>query len=117
MDNMGWFYVLGVTTFLVFLIYIALSRFRRIKLGPDDEPAEHSGKSWFAMLFAAGIGTILMFWGVAEPVSHFGDPPRQGGEPGSVQAAEGARACTLYHFTYHSWAIVAVPGLAVGSFL
>ncbi|MGC0144164.1 BCCT family transporter [Pseudactinotalea sp. Z1732] len=117
MDNMGWFYVLGVTSFLVFLIYIAMSRFGRIKLGPDDEPAEHSGRSWFAMLFAAGIGTILMFWGVAEPVSHFGDPPRQGVEPGSVQAAEEALAFTFYHFTYHTWAIFALPGLAFCYFL
>ncbi len=117
MDNMGWFYILGVTTFLVFLIYIALSRFGRIKLGPDDEPAEHSGRSWFAMLFAAGIGTILMFWGVAEPVSHFGDPPRQGVEPESVQAAEEALAFTFYHFTYHTWAIFALPGLAFCYFL
>ena len=117
MDNMGWFYVLGVTTFLVFLLFIALSRFGRIKLGPDDEPAEHSGKSWFAMLFAAGIGTILMFWGVAEPVSHFGDPPRQGVEPESVLAAEEALAFTFYHFTYHTWAIFALPGLAFCYFL
>lgn len=74
--NLGWFYILGVTFFLVFLIFIAISRFGRVRLGADDETPEHSGPAWFSMLFAAGIGSILMFWGVAEPVSHFGDPPR-----------------------------------------
>src|SRR5699024_1456422 len=117
MDNMGWFYILGVTTFLVFLIYIALSRFGRIKLGPDDEPAEHSGRAWFAMLFAAGIGTILMFWGVAEPVSHYGDPPRRGVEPERVAAAEQALAFPFYLFTFHTWAIFALPGLAFCYFI
>ena len=84
MENLGWFYILGVTLFLVFLIYIAASRFGRVKLGPDDEQPEHSKLTWFGMLFAAGIGTILMFWGVAEPVSHFGAPPR--GEALGIQA-------------------------------
>ncbi len=116
MTNMGWFYILGVTSFLAFLIFIAVSRFGRIRLGPDDEPPEHSGRSWFAMLFAAGIGTILMFWGVAEPISHFGDPPR-GLEQGSTEAAQEAISFTYYHFTYHTWAIFALPGLAFAYFI
>src|SRR5699024_7349188 len=62
--NLGWFYILGVTLFLLFLIVIAIGRFGRVTLGPDDEKPEHSGPAWFAMLFAAGIGSILMFWGV-----------------------------------------------------
>lgn len=118
--NLGWFYILGLTAFLVFLIYIALSRFGRVKLGPDDEPPEHSGPAWFAMLFAAGIGSILMFWGVAEPVSHFGDPPRgpeQGIAPETTAAAVDAMNFTFYHFTLHTWAIFALPALCFAYFI
>src|SRR5699024_2663526 len=108
LTNLGWFYILGVTAFLAFLIFIAVGRFGRVKLGPDEEPPEHSGGAWFAMLFAAGIGSILMFWGVAEPVSHFGDPPRGeslGIEAGSWAAAKDAMNFTYYHFTLHTWTI------------
>ena len=65
MTNLGWFYIFGVTAFLFFLIWIAMSRFGHVRLGADDEGPEHSTLTWFGMLFAAGIGTILMFWGVA----------------------------------------------------
>ncbi|TCN47379.1 BCCT, betaine/carnitine/choline family transporter [Rhodococcus sp. SMB37] len=75
MTNLGWFYILGVTTFLLFLVGIALTRYGRVRLGGDDERPEHSNITWFSMLFAAGIGTILMFWAVAEPISHFANPP------------------------------------------
>ena len=113
LTNLGWFYILGVTVFVAFLIYIAASRYGRAKLGPDDEPPEHSNGAWFAMLFAAGIGSILMFWGVAEPVSHFGDPPRAslGIEPGTPAAAVDAMNFTYYHFTLHTWAIFTLPAL------
>ena len=120
MENLGWFYILGVTLFLVFLIYIAASRFGRVKLGPDDEQPEHSNLTWFGMLFAAGIGTILMFWGVAEPVSHFGAPPR--GEALGIQAETQAAAMeainfSLYHFTFHTWAIFTLPALGFAYFI
>ncbi|WP_453984632.1 BCCT family transporter [Brevibacterium casei] len=117
--NLGWFYILGVTVFLIFLIYIAASRYGRAKLGPDDEPPEHSNGAWFAMLFAAGIGSILMFWGVAEPVSHLGDPPRAstGIEPGTVEAAADAMNFTYYHFTLHTWTIFTLPALCFAYFI
>ena len=118
--NLGWFYILGVTVFLLFLIFIALSRFGRVKLGADDEPPEHSGPAWFSMLFAAGIGSILMFWGVAEPVSHFGDPPRGpdlGIEGGTAEAAKDAMNFTFYHFTLHTWTIFALPALCFAYFI
>ena len=118
--NLGWFYILGLTLFLVFLIYIALGRFGRVKLGPDGEAPEHSGPAWFAMLFAAGIGSILMFWGVAEPISHFGDPPRGpslGVEPESVDAAADAMNFTFYHFTLHTWTIFTLPALCFSYFI
>lgn len=120
LTNVGWFYILGVTVFLGFLIFIALGRFGRVKLGPDDAPPEHSGPAWFAMLFAAGIGSILMFWGVAEPVSHFGDPPRGealGIEPGTWEAAREAMNFTYYHFTLHTWTIFALPALCFAYFI
>ncbi|MCK0089351.1 BCCT family transporter [Rhodococcus sp. F64268] len=117
MTNLGWFYILGVTTFLLFLVGIALTRYGRVRLGGDDERPEHSNIAWFSMLFAAGIGTILMFWGVAEPISHFANPPRQDVEPGSVEAAEEAMGFALYHFGLHTWTIFALPGLCFGYFI
>ncbi|WP_168581614.1 BCCT family transporter [Gephyromycinifex aptenodytis] len=115
--NLGWFYIAGVTIFLLFLIYLALSRFGRIRLSPRDEEPEHSFGTWFAMLFAAGIGTILMFWGVAEPISHFANPPLQDVEPGTAAAAQEAMAFTLYHFGLHTWTIFALPSLAFAYFI
>lgn len=117
MTNLGWFYILGVTSFLFFLIWIAMSRFGHVRLGGDDELPEHSTASWFGMLFAAGIGTILMFWGVAEPISHFATPPRGNVEPGSTDAATEAIAFTLYHFGLHTWTIFALPALAFAYFI
>lgn len=115
--NLGWFYILGVSLFLIFLIFIAMSRFGRVRLSPNDEPPDHSFWSWFAMLFAAGIGTILMFWGVAEPISHLATPPMQDVEPGSPEAAHEAMAFTLYHFGLHTWTIFALPSLAFAYFI
>ncbi|WP_325049535.1 BCCT family transporter [Kocuria soli] len=117
MANLGWFYILGVSVFLIFLVYVALSRFGVLRLGADDERPEHSNLAWFAMLFAAGIGTILMFWAVAEPVSHFAAPPFEGVEPESHDAARNAMAITLYHFGLHTWTIFTLPALAFGYFM
>lgn len=116
-ENLGWFYILGVTTFLAFLVWIAISRFGRIRLGGDDERPEHSTPTWFAMLFAAGIGTILMFWGVAEPLNHFANPPMADVEPNSADAAREAMSFTFYHFGLHTWTIFALPGLAFAYFI
>ena len=117
MTNLGWFYILGVTTFLGFLVWVAMSRFGHVRLGGDDEEPEHSTLTWFAMLFAAGIGSILMFWGVAEPISHFATPPRGNVEPETVDAAQEAMAFTLYHFGLHTWTIFALPSLAFAYFI
>src|SRR5699024_3328314 len=105
--------------FLGFLIYIAASRYGRAKLGPDDEPPEHSNGAWFAMLFAAGIGSILMFWGVAEPVSHFGDPPRDsfGIEAGTAAVAVDAMDSAYGRVTLHTWTIVPLPALCCAYFV
>ncbi|OQO89632.1 multidrug DMT transporter permease [Saccharomonospora piscinae] len=88
--NLGWFYILGVTSFLVFLLWIAFSRYGHVRLGGKDSRPEYSNVSWFGMLFAAGIGTILMFWGVAEPVNHFANPPFSGAHDQVADAAESA---------------------------
>ena len=79
-QNLGWFYIFSVSALLVFLLGLAVSRFGNIRLGADDSHPDYSNLTWFTMLFAAGIGTILMFWGVAEPVSHFAQPPFEGVE-------------------------------------
>lgn len=115
--NLGWFYILGVTTFLIFLVWICFSRYGRLRLGRDQDRPEYSRLTWFAMLFAAGIGTILMFWGVAEPISHFANPPQNNVEPQSVPAAQQAMGYTLYHFGLHTWTIFCLPALCFAYFV
>lgn len=114
--NLGWLYIFAVTSLLVFLIGLAVSRYGNIRLGTDDSRPDYSNLTWFTMLFAAGIGTILMFWGVAEPISHFASPPFEGVQPGSERAASDAMTVALYHFGLHTWTIFALPGLAIGYF-
>ncbi|MEV0683147.1 BCCT family transporter [Nocardia sp. NPDC050378] len=111
--NTGWLFVLVATAFVVFVIWLAASRYGRIPLGADDEKPEFRTVSWIAMMFSAGMGIGLMFWGVAEPLSHFVNPPPHTAEPGSPAAAEVAMATTLFHWTLHPWAIYAVAGLAI----
>ncbi len=115
--NLGWFFILGVTSWLIFLVYLAISKYGSLKLGKDGDKPEYSNLSWFAMLFAGGIGTVLMFWGVAEPISHFTTPPFADVEPFSVEAADDAMAVALYHLGLHTWAIFTLPGLAFGYFI
>ncbi|WP_339847340.1 BCCT family transporter [uncultured Halopseudomonas sp.] len=107
--NLGWFYILSVSSLLIFLLGLACSRYGDIRLGADDSRPDYSNLTWFTMLFAAGIGTILMFWGVAEPISHFANPPYEGVDPGSGQAASDAMTMALYHFGLHTWTIFAMP--------
>jgi choline/glycine/proline betaine transport protein len=114
--NLGWFYILSVSALLIFLLGLAFSRYGNIRLGADDSRPDYSNLTWFTMLFAAGIGTILMFWGVAEPISHFANPPFDGVQPGSEQAASDAMTIALYHFGLHTWTIFAMPGLAIAYF-
>lgn len=115
-QNLGWFYILSVTSLLLFLLGLAVSRYGTIRLGADDARPDYSNLTWFTMLFAAGIGTILMFWGVAEPVSHFSAPPFEGVIAGSERAASDAMTLALYHFGLHTWTIFAMPGLAIAYF-
>ncbi|MBK5928055.1 BCCT family transporter [Rhodobaculum claviforme] len=115
--NLGWFFILGVNVWLGFLVYAAMSRHGHIRLGPRKSRPEYSNLSWFTMLFAGGIGTVLMFWGVAEPISHYQTPPLPGVEPFTVQAAQDAVSISLYHLALHTWTIFALPGLAFAYFI
>jgi choline/carnitine/betaine transport len=115
--NLGWFFILGVNVWLGFLIWAAMSRHGHIRLGPKGSRPEYRNLSWFAMLFAGGIGTVLMFWGVAEPISHFSTPPLQGVEPFTEQAARDAISIAVYHLGLHTWTIFTVPGLAFAYFI
>ncbi|MBE0464825.1 MAG: BCCT family transporter [Halomonadaceae bacterium] len=115
--NLGWFFILGVTSWVAFLLWVAISRYGAIRLGGNDAKPAYSNVSWFTMLFAGGIGTVLMFWGVAEPISHFSTPPRPGVEPFSVEAADDAMSFSIYHLGLHTWAIFAMPGLAFAYFI
>lgn len=115
--NLGWFFILGVSLWLVFLLVLAFSRFGNVRLGDDNDRPTYTNVSWFTMLFAGGIGTVLMFWGVAEPISHFAEPPRAGVVPHSVEAAQDAMSFSLYHLGLHTWTIFALPGLAMAYFI
>ncbi|SDP96136.1 choline/carnitine/betaine transport [Actinopolyspora xinjiangensis] len=124
--NFGWSLVLASTGFVVFALYLAVSRFGRIPLGRDDEGPEFRTVSWIAMMFSAGMGIGLMFYGVSEPLSHFVSPPPATvptvpGPDGEAVVAPGATddavrtalATSLFHWTLHPWAIYAVAGLAI----
>lgn len=113
MTNTGWLFVLAATGFVAFVLWLALSRYGNIPLGRDDEEPEFKTVSWIAMMFSAGMGIGLMFYGVSEPISHFVAPPPGTGDPGNVAGAQTAMATTLFHWTLHPWAIYAVVGLAI----
>ena len=113
MANTGWLFVLTSSSFVVFVVWLAMSRYGNIPLGRDDEEPEFRTVSWVAMMFSAGMGIGLMFYGVSEPISHFATPPPGTGAAGNPEAAQNAMATTLFHWTFHPWAIYAVVGLAV----
>ena len=113
MGNAGWLFVLTSSSFVVFVIWLAASRYGNIPLGRDDERPEFRTISWIAMMFSAGMGIGLMFYGVAEPISHMVAPPPGTGEAGGPEAVQNAMATTLFHWTLHPWALYAVVGLAI----
>jgi choline/carnitine/betaine transport len=116
--NLGWAFVLSASGFVIFALWLAFSRYGRIPLGLDDEKPEFNTVSWVAMMFSAGMGIGLMFYGVNEPLSHYVNPPPGTVQGGSDQAVQTAMATTMFHWTLHPWAIYAVVGLAIayGSF-
>lgn len=110
----GWWFVLSVTGLVGFVVYLFFSQYGHVKIGSDDEEPEWGLWSWFSMLFTAGMGIGLVFFGVAEPIFHFNGPPI--GTGGSVQAAYDAMGLTFFHWGLHPWAIYIVVGLSLGYF-
>jgi choline/glycine/proline betaine transport protein len=110
-DNFGWFYILAMNIFLVFALFLVFSRFGRIRLGGPDARPEFSDWGWYSMLFAAGTGVGLLFYGLAEPISYFAAPPF--GEPRSPEAAREALVQSYFHWGLHGWAMYGLVGLAL----
>jgi choline/glycine/proline betaine transport protein len=113
-QDLGWFYVAAIALFMGFVLYLAFSRHGKVKLGPDDSEPEYEYISWFAMLFSAGMGVGLLFFGVAEPLRHYADPPT--GIPESAASAQQALVISAFHWGSHAWAIVLILGLSLGYF-
>ncbi len=113
-ENVSWFYILAVALILLSAMFLAFSRYGDIKLGPDHSQPDYKSTSWFAMLFSAGMGIGLMFFGVAEPVMHFIAPPV--GDPNTVEAAKEAMKLTFFHWGLHAWAIYAMVALILAFF-
>lgn len=111
--NFGWFFVLTSTLFVVFVLWLAASRYGRVPLGRDGEQPEFRTVSWVAMMFSAGMGIGLMFFGVAEPLSHYVSPPPGSASGQTSKAMQVAMATTLFHWTLHPWAMYAIVGLVI----
>ncbi|WP_221349723.1 BCCT family transporter [Streptomyces beigongshangae] len=111
--NGGWAFMLAASGFVVFALWLAVSRYGRIHLGAEGEEPEFRTVSWVAMMFSAGMGIGLMFYGVSEPLSHYSTPPPGTDPADSAERMETAMATTLFHWTLHPWAIYAVVGLAI----
>ncbi|GGI09429.1 BCCT family transporter [Egicoccus halophilus] len=110
-DELGWFYSLVASCFLVFVLWTAFGRYGNVRLGPDDARPDYGYVTWFAMLFSAGMGIGVLFWSVAEPLNHFATPPY--GDAETPAAAQRAVNLTFLHWGLHGWAIYAVVGLVL----
>lgn len=108
-DNLGWLFILSSTGFVIFAIWLALSKYGRIPLGRDDDQPEYRTVSWIAMMFSAGMGIGLMFFGAYEPLSHYVSAPPEF----PVHDVRAAMATTMFHWGFHPWAMYAVVGLAI----
>ena len=113
-STFSWYYLLAATLYLVFIVFIACSRYGEIKLGSKHSKPEFSLLSWSAMLFSAGIGIDLMFFSVAEPLSHYMSPPV--GEAETFEAARQSMVWTLFHYGLTGWSMYALIGVALGYF-
>ncbi|WP_189603724.1 BCCT family transporter [Salinimicrobium marinum] len=113
-NTVGWFFVLCVNIFLIFVVYLAFSKYGDIRIGGKDARPEFKTLSWFAMLFSAGMGIGLLFWSIAEPVTHFMTPPLAAG--GTPEAAQEAMNFTFLHWGFHAWGVYALVGLSLAYF-
>jgi choline-glycine betaine transporter len=112
--NFGWFFLLSVFAMVVFLVGLAISKYGNIRLGPDDSRPDFPFFTWIAMLFSAGFGAGLVFWGVAEPMSHFFTTPFPSIEGQTPAAARVAMGYAFFHWGVSQWAVFTVAGLAIG---
>ena len=110
----GWYYMLVIAVVLVFVLWLGLSRHGLIRLGSDDETPEFGFVAWVSMLFSAGIGIALLYYGAYEPLDHFLSPPQ--GTTGTPEAAREAMAITFLHWGLHGWALYALVGVALAYF-
>lgn len=115
-SNFDWLFILGGNVFVLFAVYLVISPYGVIRLGGQDAQPEFSFSGWLAMLFAAGMGIGLMFFGVLEPVAHFQKPPLFVSPENVERARDTALAATIYHWGLHPWAIYAVVGLSLAFF-
>jgi choline/glycine/proline betaine transport protein len=113
-DNGSWFYVLTVAFIFFFVIFLGISRYGDIRLGPDHSTPDYSLASWISMLFAAGMGIGLMFFGVAEPLMHYLSPPTA--ETGTIAAVQESMKMTFFHWGLHAWAIYTIVALVLAYF-
>ena len=113
--SFGWFYLWVVLGVVAFCLFLAVSRYGTIRLGGEDSEPEFSHMAWFAMLFAAGMGIGLVFWGAAEPLSHYRSPP-PGIAPLSPEAANAAMIYSFFHWGFHPWAIYTLVAIAIAFF-
>jgi glycine betaine transporter len=111
LEKFGWFYLLSASTFLVFAFILIFSKYGNIRLGKDNEEPEYNFLTWFAMLFSAGMGIGLVFWGVAEPLYHYYSPPFVEGQ--TNEAARAAMRYSYFHWGLHPWAIYTVVALSL----
>lgn len=112
--NLGWYLILTVSSFLFFCIYLLFSRFGRLRLGPEGSVAEYNFISWLSMLFSAGMGIGLLFYGVAEPLIHYAHPPS--GTPLSIESARQAMNISYFHWGLHAWSTYIIVGLSIAYF-
>jgi glycine betaine transporter len=110
----GWYYLILVTVLVIFCVFLIFNPVGAIKLGKPDEKPEYSKATWFAMLFSAGMGIGLVFWGAAEPLSHYMSPPLA--EGGTAAANKEAMRYTFFHWGIHAWAIYAIVALSLAYF-
>ncbi len=112
-EHFGWLYLFATTGFLIFCLGVALSDYGHIRLGADGESPEFPYPAWLGMIFSAGMGVGLVFWGVAEPMTHYNEPPLGLAEGTTPQAARLGMQYSLFHWGFHQWANFAVVGMAI----
>ena len=110
-DKLGWYYLILTTILVFFCVFLIFSPIGKLKLGKPNDKPEFNTISWFAMLFSAGMGIGLVFYGAAEPMGHFAAPPNA--KPETAQAYTEALRSTFFHWGFHAWATYGVVALSL----